>query len=415
MARFVEQGAVVRRAEAELLHQAAQLEKDGAAVEFGYGGSMTRMLQDMLRIGKAEARRMVDRAHALFGSLGISGEPIPADLHNTADTYLRGELGGEHVDRIRRFATELPVDVLTNDAWPIAENALAEIASDTGPYGLTRPIREFRARLDPDGQPPDDREPARPDRQIWLEQWQNNWTIRGTLDYETGLKLRSVFDALGKPRSTEANGGTPDMRTKAERDADALADVIQLAANPENLPGNGGEPFAIMVTMSEQALREGIGTATTMDGTEIPATQLRRIACEAGIIPTVLGSDGEVLDMGCRERTAPPKLRRRLIARDRGCAHPDCDRPPALTEAHHIQHYADGGYTIEENMVLLCRQHHSLIHGTAWQVRIRNGKPEFTPPEYRTRPAVKPPGFDRQVITCLSSGRGDHGPPTAPG
>ncbi|WP_240437471.1 hypothetical protein [Sciscionella marina] len=76
-------------------------------------------------------------------------------------------------------------------------------------------------------------------------------------------------------------------------------------------------------------------------------------------------SGGEVFDMGCRERTAPPKLRRRLIARDHGCAHPD------------------GGLTTEENMVLRCAHHHTLIHNTDWQVRITKGKPEFTPPEYR--------------------------------
>ena len=148
--------------------------------------------------------------------------------------------------------------------------------------------------------------------------------------------------------------------------------------------------------MSEQSLREGIGTATTMDGTEIPATQLRRIACDAGIIPTVLGSDGEVLDMGCRERTAPPKLRRRLIARDRGCAHPDCDHQPALTQAHPIQHHAHGGLTTPDNMVLLCAYHHTLVHHTAWEVRIHNGKPEFTPPEYR-RPVTRETGQPRRM------------------
>nr|WP_231644731.1 HNH endonuclease signature motif containing protein [Sciscionella sp. SE31] len=87
--------------------------------------------------------------------------------------------------------------------------------------------------------------------------------------------------------------------------------------------------------------------------------------------------------MGCRDRTAPPKLRRRLIARDQGCAHPDCDKPPALTQAHHIQHHANGGLTTEENMVLLCAYHHTLIHNAEWEVHIQHGKPEFTPPGYR--------------------------------
>ncbi|WP_082469340.1 DUF222 domain-containing protein, partial [Sciscionella sediminilitoris] len=294
LGRLRGQVAAVRRAEAELVNLVALLDKRGAPVEFGYRGSAARMVEDVARVSVAESRRITERARSLFGAIGISGESLSPDLPNTAQVYLRGEVGVEHVDRIRRFATELPAEVLIGGMWPIAEKALAETATEVGPRGLARPIRELHALLDPDGQEPDEREPVRPKRQIWLERWQNEWSIHGRLDYETGLKLRSVLDALG----------APDRRTRAERDADAFADIVQLAANPESLPENGGEPFAIMVTMTEQALRDGIGTATTMDGTTIPAQQLRRIACDAGIIPTVLGSDGEVLDMGCRDRTA---------------------------------------------------------------------------------------------------------------
>ncbi|WP_231644838.1 HNH endonuclease signature motif containing protein, partial [Sciscionella sediminilitoris] len=374
-----EQAVMVRRAEAEMLGLVALLDKHGAAVEFGYRGSPARMVEDVARVGLAEARRIAERARALFGSLGISGEPLPPDLPNTAEAYARGEVGAEHVDRIRKFVAELPADVLTGESWPIAEKCLATIATETGPRGLSRPIRELHARLDPDGQEPNDHEPVRPCREIWLQQRNSDWLIEGHLDNETGLKLRSVLDVLGKNRS-------PEGRHPSERDADVFAEIVQLAANPESLPESGGEPFTIMVTMTEQALRDGIGQATTMDGTTIPAQQLRRIACDAGIIPTVLGSEGEVLDMGCRDRTAPPKLRRRLIARDKGCAHPDCDKPPSLTQAHHIQHHANGGLTTEENMVLLCAYHHTLIHNTEWQVHIHHGKPAFTPPEYRRSP-----------------------------
>ncbi len=103
--------------------------------------------------------------------------------------------------------------------------------------------------------------------------------------------------------------------------------------------------------------------------------------------------------MGCRDRTAPPKLRRRLTARDNGCAHSDCDKPPALTQAHHIHHHANGGLTTEENMVLLCRQHHALIHHTEWEVRIRHGRAEFTPPNYRIRAGRGAPWRPDKVIT----------------
>ncbi len=142
------------RTEAEILDLVALLDKHGAPVEFGYWGSPARMVEDVARAGLAEARRIAERARSLFGALGISGEPLSPDLPNTAEAYARGDLGSEHVDRIRKFAAELPADVLTGESWPIAEKCLATVASETGPRGLNRPIRELRARLDPDGQEP---------------------------------------------------------------------------------------------------------------------------------------------------------------------------------------------------------------------------------------------------------------------
>uniref|UniRef100_UPI00055E1128 HNH endonuclease n=1 Tax=Sciscionella sediminilitoris TaxID=1445613 RepID=UPI00055E1128 len=68
--------------------------------------------------------------------------------------------------------------------------------------------------------------------------------------------------------------------------------------------------------------------------------------------------------------------------------------PPSLTQAHHIRHHANGGYTVENNMVLLCAYHHTLIHNTEWEVRIQHGKPEFTAPQYRqfSRTSTTPVG-----------------------
>src|SRR5436305_575757 len=129
LAELGERFAALRRDEAEILNLVALLDKHGAPVEFGYRGSPARMVEDVARVSLAEARRIADRARALFGAVGISGEPLSPDLPNTAEAYSRGELGSEHVDRIRKLAAELPADVLTGDAWPIAEKCLATIAS----------------------------------------------------------------------------------------------------------------------------------------------------------------------------------------------------------------------------------------------------------------------------------------------
>jgi len=88
----------------------------------------------------------------------------------------------------------------------------------------------------------------------------------------------------------------------------------------------------------------------------------RRLACEAAVIPAVLGSGSELLDLGRRSAVVSPALRRAVALRDKRCRFPGCDRPHAWCAAHHVIHWADGGATSLANLILLRRRHHRLIH-----------------------------------------------------
>src|SRR5215212_4840076 len=122
--------------------------------------------------------------------------------------------------------------------------------------------------------------------------------------------------------------------------------------------------------------------AVTETGVPLSAGLARRLACDATVIPMVLGSASEPLDVGRATRLIPPAIRRALIARDRGCAFPGCRRPPRWCDAHHIQHWADGGPTSLVNLVLLCDFHHDVIHHGQWTVTITDGRPVFVPPAW---------------------------------
>ena len=103
-------------------------------------------------------------------------------------------------------------------------------------------------------------------------------------------------------------------------------------------------------------------------------------ACDAEIIPAVLGTRSEVLDLGRKARIVPPHVRRALYLRDRHCAHPGCRRRPRKCHAHHIRHWIDGGETAPENCVLLCSYHHTLVHHSGWEILMIDGLPWFRPP-----------------------------------
>lgn len=138
------------------------------------------------------------------------------------------------------------------------------------------------------------------------------------------------------------------------------------------------------------ALQQGHGRAELLTTSEpISVAETRRLTCQAGILPAVLGSDGQILDLGRARRLATGACRQALILRDGGCAFPGCEKPPRETEAHHIRPWWDREPTDLDNLVLLCSHHHRLVEPNrvdpaerTWSVTINphDGIPEFTPP-----------------------------------
>jgi hypothetical protein len=160
--------------------------------------------------------------------------------------------------------------------------------------------------------------------------------------------------------------------------------VCRLASACGELPDNGGDRPQVVVTIDYDKLRQQAGVATFDDGSQLSPAAARRLACDAGIIPAVLGTASQTLDLGRQTRLATGPLRRALVLRDQGCTFPGCDRPPRWTDAHHIVHWSDGGPTELTNLVLLCGYHHRLIHHSEWRVTInpKDGLPDFIPPAY---------------------------------
>jgi hypothetical protein len=215
-------------------------------------------------------------------------------------------------------------------------------------------------------------------------------TYRLRLDAEGAAVVEAAIDRLARPRPELGLGGgnggggagdggagdggagdggagdggvgEVDPRTPATRRADALLEIIgRGVAAPEGVTRS---PRAtLVVTMSLEALRDelrGVGMLDT-DAVVSPSA-VRRIACEAGIVPMVLGAPSEVLDLGYTKRLFTPAQRRALARRDGGCSFPGCTVPPMWCEAHHVVHWLHGGRTDLCNGALLCGRHHTVVH-----------------------------------------------------
>jgi uncharacterized protein DUF222/HNH endonuclease len=133
-----------------------------------------------------------------------------------------------------------------------------------------------------------------------------------------------------------------------------------LARGPTAMPG--GDRYQVVIHADAQALtHEGAsGRCQLDDGPSVAAETARRAACDSALV-SVVERNGEPLSVGRRTRSIPPALRRALAFRDRSCQFPGCERH-RFTDAHHITHWAHGGETSLENLILLCRHHHRLVH-----------------------------------------------------
>ncbi|MDC5698408.1 HNH endonuclease [Intrasporangium calvum] len=184
------------------------------------------------------------------------------------------------------------------------------------------------------------------------------------LDPEGAAILDAAIDPLARPRPELAWTGetSADPRTAATRRADALLELVGRAvAAPHGVTRT--PRTRLVVTMTLDALLEQVRGAGLADNDAVlsPGT-VRRLACEAQIIPAVLGGPSQVLDQGFTERYFTAAQRLALARRDQGCSFPGCTIPPQWCDAHHVQHWSRGGPTDLANGALLCGRHHTIVH-----------------------------------------------------
>jgi uncharacterized protein DUF222/HNH endonuclease len=238
--------------------------------------------------------------------------------------------------------------------------------------------------LDQDGAEPDDRPPVQVNELHLTRLPDGGGKIKGRFD-DAALfdAVATVIDAQARPLTAD------DDRSVGQRQAEALAEVCGHALDHGDVPECGGRRPHVNVLVRLEDLQNRARAGCLDFGGTVSPEALRMLCCDAAVVPVVLGGKGQPLDVGRATRTIPDGLRRAVAARDKGCAHPGCGRPPSWSEVHHIREWELGGDTKLSNLVMLCRQHHRQIHFTGWVVRIRDGLPEFVPPKW-IDPAQEP-------------------------
>lgn len=172
---------------------------------------------------------------------------------------------------------------------------------------------------------------------------------------------------------TNPETGETKVRVKSvpsARRADALRLVAEGFLQQEATRSIGGDRHQVVVHVSAETLRSGAaGSCEFEGGPSMAAETVRRIACDASVVALIEDEDGEPLSVGRKTRTISAPLRRLLNARDKGCRFPGCANTRHV-DAHHIEHWANGGETKPSNLVSLCSFHHRKVHEGGMQIHV---------------------------------------------
>lgn len=176
--------------------------------------------------------------------------------------------------------------------------------------------------------------------------------IKARMPAEQGALIIKALE-MAMEKDFVAGCDTKDQPVAARR-ADALANVAETYMNNDESSGSTADRYQVVVHVSP-------GTSEIEDGPHVTAETSRRIGCDSTIVNINEDENGEPLSIGRRSRSIPPAMRRALRNRDGGCRFPGCTNT-RFVDGHHIKHWADGGETGLDNLVLLCRHHHHLVH-----------------------------------------------------
>ncbi len=428
------------------LQVVSEIDATSAARHEGWA-STRDYLTAVTRGAKGEGRRLVTLARALA-----------TDRARTATALGAGRVSRAQAEVIVAAVDRLPVDPGLRDAAEqlLVEEARDHDASELarrGRYAVDRLDPDGSDRRDERALHREERA-AHLSRFLSIsEDGIGGVRVKGRGTVEDAAWLKAVLFPLAAPRPSGEPGAcgarpttaaTPgdrrgacgvhecghdggDPREHGTRLWDALVEATRLLATTDLLPESHGARPRLTVTVAYDALVDALGagagidrragstsasitgTATNVEtgqtmsddrrahletGGTLSAAAARRLACDGDLLPVVLGSRSQVLDVGRSSRLVTHGLWLALVARDPECAFPSCTRPPLACDAHHLRHWVDGGETSLDNLVLLCRSHHTLLHTTPWQARLNpyDRRPEFLPP-LRT-----PGGADRTWI-----------------
>jgi hypothetical protein len=380
---------VITRLQAVRLALVAEADRSEVAAESGMTGT-SAWLAASTRRDSGQAVREVRLATALDN-----------ELHATREALSAGEMSTEHAQVIATATAQLPEGLSVQERVEI-ETTLVRRAKLVDPGTLRKTARralsaaqrtqaEIDAHEDQVLRTEEDAALAKT-RLTWHDNGDGTTTGRFTLPTLAASILVKTVQQIASPRrfaQQAAKAAKAAGATSAEDVATATWDAFRAADGDwahrygkafaellEHLPTDslsGKVAATVVVTIDADQLKASVGAAHLDTGMDVSAGEARRLACNAGIIPAVLGGRSVPLDLGRQERFFTEAQRVALATTYDTCAADACDRPYAWSELHHEDPWAGGGRTDLALAVPLCGHHHRRVHDPRYAHRIDTG------------------------------------------
>ncbi len=339
---------LVRQVEGWLASVTAAAVRRGEVLHAGgVGGDMSTALQREAGLSKRDAREAVARADVLAGAPGL------------ADALAAGDVSTAHVDTYRRAVEHSPALAGRVDDLVVAAGRLspAEFAEHCKRAALVdEPEQTAEKRFE--------RQRRSTRVKTWIDEATGMYKLFGEFDPETGEKLFTVLEQRVEAMFHDAHPATAPadpLARQAHLRGLALADLVN-----SHTPSVGAPRAQLIVMIDLDTLLRALHERSVIDlahGGTLPASVVRRMACEADVIPVVLGGDSVVLDVGRARRLATADQRRAAMVMHPTCVVPSCAVPFHQTQMHHLGFWArDGGSTDLGTQAPVCIGHHGDVH-----------------------------------------------------
>lgn len=383
---------------------AAVLEAQAAAIKLAWVAEADRRQlaarEAWASTGAWAAALTGSRGAVMAGGLWLARlleETYPA----TRDAFATGRINQEQAEAIVKAAEKMPAEVTAQQRAAAEADLVDQAVHGLDARGLRQAGRRMlqvvsRELADAHEAAQLASEEAVAERETFFSMWDNfDGTFSGkfTIPELHAAMLKAYFEKLtaprrarryqsrptaagqpphrGQPETPEpaADSTDPDFPTAEEQRGAAFCELI------EHLPATGHDRSAVsmLVKIDYQHLLDGLASAGLDTGIAISATQARRLACEAGIIPVVFGTDSMPLDLGREQRLHTRSQRQALALIYDSCATQGCDRPFAWCEIHHRQPWSHGGPTNLDNGIPLCFWHHQRAHDERFKLHYHRG------------------------------------------